>query len=44
MFVICSEMLFYFFDENGKVFEYLEKYFNNLGIRTKYETLASPSK
>lgn len=61
-----------FFDENGKVFEYLEicfecktketfgkienldlsdymyndleKYFNNLGIRTKYETLASPSK
>ncbi len=61
-----------FFDENDKVFEYLEicfecktkesfgkienldlsdymykdleKYFNNLGIRTKYEPLASPSK
>ncbi|TPG41979.1 hypothetical protein EAH81_06555 [Flavobacterium pectinovorum] len=61
-----------FFDENGKVFDYLElcfecktkesfgkienldlsdymyndleKYFNNLGIKTKYETLASPSK
>jgi hypothetical protein len=61
-----------FFDENGKVFDYLEicfecktkesfrkienldlsdymyndleKYFNNLGIRTKYETLPSPSK
>lgn len=61
-----------FFDENGKIFEYLElcfecktketfgkienldlsdymyndleKYFNDLGISTKYETLASPCK